>query len=385
MFLPILLIIWLLAVFAQSELLFGIVWSLLGMYIVFRLWVGRNAASMRISRQMPSRAYTGGQIQIETHVRNTGILPMLWAEVDDSLPPGLGTTPPRPQVLSLGAHGKEWLRYELTCKQRGYYHFGPLRVRCGDPLGLSERSFEAGEPGFLIVYPRVVSLRRLGLPTHSALVALPARAPLFEDPASLVGVRDYLPTDSLRRIHWTATARTGHLMVKEFRHATARTTMICLDFQRRDYKVQERERAMELAIVVAASIASHVVSRERLPVGLRIEGHDPLAGDLQTMHVPPGSNAPHLMMILELLARVQSAGDGDFADALRDEGRNLQWGSTVVAISGSQSEVLGEALAYLQKCGHAVALILVNPDPVARGVARVPVYRVWDDKDLAAV
>jgi uncharacterized protein (DUF58 family) len=384
-FLPILLMIWLLAIFAQNELLFGIVWALLALYIVSRFWTGRNAASIRITRRLPDRAYTGDEVEIEARIRNAGFFPILWLEVDDSLPHELTSTPPRLRAFGLGSHREECLRYQLTCKQRGYYCIAAPRVRTGDPLGLAERSFKVGESRHLIVYPRVVPLRRLGLPTRSALLALPTRTPLFEDPASLVGVRAYLPTDSLRQVHWTATARSGQLMVKQFRHAMARTTMICLDLRRPGYKPRDRERAMELAIVVAASLASHVVARERLPVGLRIEGRDPLADDIQIMRAPPGANSSHLMMILELLARVQPAGGEDFAASLRDEARTLQWGSTIVAISGSQSESLSEALIHLQKSGHAVALIIVTPDLVSRSMAHVPVYRVWNDGDMAAV
>jgi hypothetical protein len=68
----------------------------------------------------------------------------------------------------------------------------------------------------------------------------------------------------------------------------------------------------------------------------------------------------------------------------------LRWGSgtTVVVITGSLRVELVDVLLFLIQRGHAVAVILVRPrvlrvdEPSIS--ARIPVYRVWDDEDLAA-
>ncbi|NIN74493.1 MAG: DUF58 domain-containing protein, partial [Xanthomonadales bacterium] len=98
-------------------------------------------------------------------------------------------------------------------------------MQTGDLLGIERRSVARAEPSYLTVYPRVVPLQKLGLPTRSPLVALPAGAHLFEDPARVMGVRDYQPGDSPRRIHWTATASAGRLLVKQYQPAIARETL----------------------------------------------------------------------------------------------------------------------------------------------------------------
>jgi uncharacterized protein (DUF58 family) len=385
LYLPMVFVVWLLATFAQSSLLYGLVWSLLGAYVVSQVWARRGAASLEIERHFIDRAYTGEEIQLETRISNRGLLPIPWVEINDTVPMELHSEPLPPQVTSLGSHREERLHYRLECKHRGYYTIGPMRMRTGDLLGLDQRSVTDQEQSHLIVYPRVVPLRRLGLPTYSALVALPSRHPLFEDPARVVGIREYVPTDSLRRIHWTATARTGHLMVKQFQPAIARTTMLCLDLCLRDYEPKDRNRAMELAIVVAASLATHAVTRERLSVGLSMEAYDPLKGEIRRMRLPPGSDSLHLMTILEVLARVQSVAGDRFARVLRDEGAGLSWGSTIVAICGSENTSLNDTLLHLKRSGHAVALILIRSGVPKRAVSTIPTYRVWSDGDLLAI
>jgi uncharacterized protein (DUF58 family) len=378
------LLIWIIALQAQNDVLFGVVWGLAALYGADQVWVRLGVASLRIHRQYPDRAYTGTQITLDTTIRNAGLLPILWAEISDTVPTELHLDEPFPEALSLGPHAEVRLSTQATCVQRGYYRIGPMNVRIADPLGLTQREFKAIDERPLIVYPRVVSLRRLRLPSPSALAVLPSRTPLFEDPARLVGVREYEPTDSLRRVHWSATARMGGLMVKEFEYGTSRSTMLCLDLCRVDFEPRDRIHATELAIVVAASLASHAVTREHLEVGLRVEGYDPMSGETPTLRLSPRADSGHLMTILELLARVRTTQRGDFAAMLRDEARHLPWGTTLVVITGSEGGTLAETLLRLKRAGHSVSVIVVSRQAVPHVPPAIPLHRLWDDGLLVA-
>ncbi|MGH2524767.1 MAG: DUF58 domain-containing protein, partial [Anaerolineales bacterium] len=231
-------------------------------------------------------------------------------------------------------------------------------------------------------------LQRLGLPTRSPLVALPARAPLFEDPARVVGVRDYVSGDSPRRIHWTATASTGRLLVKNYQPAIARETLIGLDLDEASYPIRHRYEAVELAIVVAASLANHVVVREGLPVGFATEAWDARLQNRAAVFLPPRRERAHLMSVLEALACVQPAPATPFPELLRRTSTRLAWGATLAVITGRESAELFEALAYLRRAGFAVALIVVQPGRPSlelrqrAGLLHLPVHHVWRERDL---
>jgi uncharacterized protein (DUF58 family) len=256
-------------------------------------------------------------------------------------------------------------------------------LQVGDLLGVSHTQRVQVESQHFIVYPRVVPLREFGLPTRSPLVALPARTPLFEDPARVTGVRAYQHGDSPRRIHWTATASSGELLVKQYDASIARETVVYLDLNQADYEGRRRYNATELAIVVAASIAHHIVVSERLPVGLVTEAWDPLAESEARFVLPPRADRASLMGLLEVLARVQAGDGAPFADLLRRESSDLTWGTTLTVIAGRQTEALFDTLVHLRHAGFAIALILVQPSGPSEGLRRkagllgVPVHRVW--------
>jgi uncharacterized protein (DUF58 family) len=263
-------------------------------------------------------------------------------------------------------------------------------MKSGDLLGMERTSTYQVAPDHLIVYPRVVALQQLGLPTRSPLAALTARSPLFEDPSRVIGVRDYQRGDSPRRIHWTATASARRLLVKQYQPAIARDTLICLDLDKEGYQQRQRYTATELAITVAASVANHIIVREGLAAGLATEAQDPLLDDQRRFFLPPRTERAHLMSLLEVLARVQMATATAFTDWLRRTSMRLGWGATLLVITGHESAELLDTLVYLRRAGFAVALVLIQPGrPLPElkkhaDLLNLPVHRVWHEQDIKA-
>jgi uncharacterized protein (DUF58 family) len=389
-FVPFLVLLFIIASFLRVDVFFTVVYLLLAVYILSRLWTRRAVVQLCAERRFTARAFPGEQVAVELSVRNDGWLPVPWVEIHESLPVQLVAPPFYREVISLGPHEERRFTYQLTCRRRGYHPLGPLTMRTGDLLGIMPQSVAQVESDHIIIYPQVVPLQALDLPTRSPHAALPATSHLFEDPTRLMGVRDYRRGDSLRRIHWTATASVGRLLVKQYQPAIARETVACLDLGEEGYERRQRYTATELAIVAAASIANHVIVQEGLPAGLMTEALDPLSETKARFFLPPRAERAHLMSLLEVLARVQVAPDSSFVDLLRRESVKLSWGTTLAVITGRQTEALLDTLVYLRHAGFAVALILVQPgrQSVELGgranLLGVPVHQVWNQRDLEA-
>jgi uncharacterized protein (DUF58 family) len=396
---PFLIGLFLLAALLRIDTYFSLVYLLAAVYILGRAWSRQSMRQLLTERRLVNRAFPGEKIQVELRVRNEGWLPVPWVEMHDSLPVDLISPPFYRRVLSLLPHEERKFEYVLSCSKRGYYVIGPMIWRTGDLLGFSPQQAGQQQAEYVIVYPQVVALQSLGLPTRSPLAQLPAPAPLFEDPTRVTGVREYQIGDSPRRIHWSASASAGRLLVKRYRPAIARETMIFLDLSQASYAIQRMYAASELAIVTAASLANHIVLREGLAVGLATQGIDPLQEDeLRTLSMPPRRERAHLMGILEVLARVQTYGQQPeretplgLVDLLRRESVHLSWGGTAILITGQETPELYDALLYLRRQGLAVALILVMPsppDPKTRSHAAglgLQVYHVWREEEITLI
>ena len=385
-----LLVLFLIAAALRLDFFFTILYLFFGVYALSQLWMQRIGKRLSVERLFVDHAFFGDEVEVRVRLTNGGWLPVPWLNLHDSLPVQLSTPPFYRRVVALGPHERKDLRYTLHCRQRGYYAVGPMTVQSGDLLGLARPRLRQVGPAGLTVYPRIVPIHKLDLPTRSPHVALPAQARLFEDPARVMGVREYVWGDSPRRIHWTATASAGQLLVKQYQPAIARETLICLDLDQENYGLRQRYQATELAIVVAASLANRIVVEEGLPVGLTTEARDPIGDEQVRFSFPPRSARAHLIGILEVLARVQITSPAPIAELLQRASTRLSWGATVSVITGRESTELFDNLVYLRRSGFTVALILVQPALPSAELKRqtellgVPIHRVWKESDLEA-
>jgi uncharacterized protein (DUF58 family) len=275
-------------------------------------------------------------------------------------------------------------------------------------FGFYTRSMSTAAPTFLTVYPKIVPLAHLGLPSKSPFGSLKTHKIIYEDPSRIVGVRDYVPGDSLRKINWKVSAALGKLQVRKFEPAITLDTLIFLNLNLEEYDLAYADGATELAITVAASIANHLAGL-RQPVGLISNGHDPAAAEGDELEVeaprglsapqpwelerpldgqvdrrgvnelgfalptslrvratrpsiavPPGKGRAHLMRVLEALARAQARAAVPLATLLRQQAVRLPWGSTVVVVTWGRGLGLVEALVGLRKSGYNVVVVLVR-------------------------
>ncbi|MHB8625223.1 MAG: DUF58 domain-containing protein [Aggregatilineales bacterium] len=382
-FVPFLLILFALGVVLRIDFFFTIFYLFTGIYLLSRFWVGRIKKGLRAERRVTSHAFIGDPVTLELTIKNAGWLPIPWIELLVTLPAEL-TVPWQPELAHLNPNDERYLSHSFIPHKRGYYPVGQLAIASGDVFGIVPRFQLRVAPEYLTVYPRVVPLQTLGLPTRSPLAALPSAWPLFEDTSRITGVRSYESGDSPRHIHWTASASAGQLLVKRYQPAIARDTLIFLDMSRENY-VQPIV-GTELAIIAAASVAHHIGIRQKLPVGLATEAIDPHMGRTETFYLPPRSERAHLMRLLEVLARVNAIPESRLTVHLQRERARLAYGTTLVVITGRESVALFDTLLLLQRAGLAVALILIQPARSPAELSNAPrgitIYRVWNEADL---
>jgi uncharacterized protein (DUF58 family) len=387
--LPAILVVFVLASLFKIAFIYHVLYILVAVALVARGWAIHVAGRLSFGRQLEARALWGETLPMRVELRNGGRLPIPWLRLHDRVPVELGAPAVLERAISLGPGQTASYRTDLQCRQRGWYALGPFSVDTGDVLGLNLLRREFATARRLIVYPRILPLASLGLPSRTPFGDVRTQQPLYEDPARVMGVRDYQPGDSQRRIHWRTSAALGRLQVKKLEPAMTLQTVVVLDLDPGAYDRGATHYATELAITVAASLASHLVGL-RQEVGLLTNGHDPGAqadAEAGALYLPARKGRAQLTRILDTLARAQTRAGEPLGRMLATTMGGLSWGATVVVVCGQETPELTGALTRLRRAGFAVALVLVSQrSPYAPGggaaALGVPVHSVWRESDL---
>lgn len=377
------------AVLLRVEFFFYVLYLLFGVYVLAQIWSRRALRQFSFARRYANRVFRGETVEVELEVVNRGLLPLPWVRINERLPIELASPAYYRRVETLGPHGRLSLRYGLEGRRRGYYRLGPLYWSTGDVLGIGELEAreDAAQADYLIVYPDILPLRELGLPSHTPFGSMASKSRVFEDPTRVIGVREYCAGDSLRRIDWKTSAYVGRLQVKQYQPAISLEATIYLNLNRDDYGQRDWRQATELGIVAAASVANHLVE-QRQSAGLVTNGRDPLTGSEGDTSLPSGRGRNHLMSLLDVLARVQSVETTPFAGLLHRESAALPWGATTIAITPTETEGLFPSLIEMQRRGFNVVLILTAPTVPFRSIRerarqlRIQAYRITRRRDL---
>jgi uncharacterized protein (DUF58 family) len=342
--------------------------ALLVILVAAWIWTRLSLQGVTVVRKAGAdRAQVGQALRETLAVRNAGRLSKLWIEMTDhsTLPghdPGRVVTVP-------GRSAVEW-DTRTMCMRRGRYHLGPVEIRSGDPLGIFTGRIEFAETPEVIVYPAVVELREAGIPEGalSGGSALERRTPHVTP--NVAGVRDYTPSDGFNRISWSATARLGRLMVKEFDQDPTADVWIVLDLDTAVHRPATRpvnwvpddrgnwpaeawlDSTEEYAVTVAASLAGRFLQEGR-NVGLIASG-----SHLET--IPADRSDRQLLKLLESLAVVRADGVLSLAELLVVEGRRLGRHDFMTVITPSLDERWVTALAEIAQRGVRVSAVLIE-------------------------
>ncbi|HYF95831.1 MAG TPA: DUF58 domain-containing protein [Symbiobacteriaceae bacterium] len=332
-----------------------------GVYLLTRVSLQYAARRIEVVRELSdARIFLGESVTVTLRLKNPTGMPVPWLQFIESRPPQMASEP-FCRVVTLGPNQTLTERYTLLGNKRGRYEVGGVTLQAGDPFGMASFEERRDETIRFTVYPKVSPLTDLGLPARLPMGDLATRRRLFEDPAWLTGTREYVAGDSLKRIHWNATARTGDLMVKQFRHAMLLPSCIFLNLNRADFGSRSFWQESELAISAAASLGNFLVERKQ-QMGLVVAGVDPDAGpESRLVKLPLRQGRGAVVEMLELLARVQAAeAPIPFARAVVEEAQRLPWGTLLCIVAPSETPELAAACSRIARGGQQVLLLVMG-------------------------
>jgi uncharacterized protein (DUF58 family) len=375
------------ASFLRGDFALTLLYLVLGALAAATWWSRHSMSQVLARRQFNNHAFLGEKIQIDLRVQNKGWLPIPWLELHETLPVALAGPNSFQSVIHLGPGAEASFEYAVDARKRGSYLIGPLSVSTGDIMGLTAGVLAQSPAESLIIYPKIVPFTSMEIPSRSPQGTLRHNLPLFEDPTRVFGKRGYQSGDSLRRIDWKSSASSGRLQVKLFEPSIALETFIVLNLNSDDYYYRTRFDAVELAIVIAASVCNWIIGKKQM-VGMMVNGRDALSEDGRPQTISPHKGKRHLMRLLETLARAETVDQPALLPLLQQQRYRLTWGTTLIVITGGISNELLDELYQARRNGQNPFVIVsgtdISDDALYRRakILKLPVYNIPTERDL---
>lgn len=320
-----------------------------GLWLLAFLWVYSLERGLSIERKIHMAwANVGDSVPEQLMVVNKSRFPAVWVEITDEVDTWVA---PIRLVSDVGPRLTRRRHPSHLFKRRGLYTLGPTRLRTGDPFGIYSLTLHDQHSSTILVTPPQLPLTRLKIAPGGWAGDRQRRRSALVREISDAGVRNYVPGDSLRQIHWHASAHHDTLIVRQLEAATSEDWWIFVDLDATVQAGTDQDSTLELSVVLAASLATRGMKEHRR-VGLAMVGP-------HLTWLEPRSDPAHRWRILRALAMAE-AGNRPLADLMTlGQGRAVQTATLIVITPTTNPNWV--ATAGLSGRDSRITTLLVDP------------------------
>src|ERR1051325_4208876 len=297
-------------------------------FAIFDAWNSKLAKGVSIERHFGARFAVGAETDVRIDVANHTPRDISLI-LKDEYPPQMQLFGSREARVEVEAQTSTKFFYSLKPPKRGQFSFGRIAVRSLSRWRLAWCQTAADEPITVKVYPnmrraREAELRALG--TRS-FVAARRKSQWRGEGRDFESLRDYVRGDEMRHISWTATARRGKLVTRQYQMERDQTILVALDAGRLMTGRLENETKLDLAVHATLALMS-AAARAGDNAGLLVFGRRIKA------FLPPKRGAEHLDAALEALHAIEPEMiEPSYARAFEFISANSQRRSLVVVLT----------------------------------------------------
>ncbi len=220
---------------------------------------------LKITRSVNKRELFGGEtLEVSIEIQRRLPFPLLYLVVEDHLPAGLdrlekkGKKKPSKGLFSLGFNRTSSFTYNIKEMPRGEHTFIAVELKTGDFFGFIQKKRVVPLETRIAVYPKI-QLIDSWAPQDLAYGGNHRSKKHFEhDLTSISSIRDYMPGDRLSWIDWKSTARSNHIVTKEFDYPMNRDVVVVFDLF--GEARSENQKNFETGLSLAASLVDRTIS-----------------------------------------------------------------------------------------------------------------------------
>jgi len=233
---------------SQASLLFVLFGGMLGALYISAMMARRMAGSMRVHRDVPSRAWQNQTVHLGYVLRNASRRGCLSMNVTEHAPQGLQSAVGH--CVHLAGRNTFRAGARFAARQRGRIRLTGIRVWTTFPFGLVRALRTLWEPAELVVWPARGQLRSQLLQHGAAEISTAAPSQRTGGEDEFFGLREYRPGDNPRWIHWRRSATRPAPVVREMTHPFPDVLWVVVDTCCRGKEpadLQRREQRLRLA------------------------------------------------------------------------------------------------------------------------------------------
>jgi len=352
-------------------------WGLVLLVGVASVWlIGRGASTIELMLPTP-RVVVGEQAQARLIAANPGR--RRFGGVQLEVP--VGSRVVERVLPGLPRGGAFDDQFKIPTERRGIVPVGPARTVRADPIGLMRREIVWSQSVDLHVHPRTIAIGTLSTGFIRDLEGSPTRDLTASDIA-FHALREYVPGDDRRFIHWKSSAKTGTFMVRQFEETRRSRLMVLLDLEPGAYADDEE---FELAVSAAASVGARAI-RDARTVSFVVSGRGRVGSRGSGMRELPTVSRDRLLDALCVVERDDAAVL--LPDVARAAAESLPGVSLafLITATGRGAGALRAASSRLPAGVEAIA-VQCSPggEATARTVAGLTVFGIGYLEDLRAM
>ena len=337
------------------------------------VWTYVSMTGIRFHRDTRTlRASMGDVFEEHYEIKKDAWPGSAWLEVlnQSDLPNAAGSR----LLTRVRSHQLRYYSARTVLTRRGAYLLGPTRLTSGDPFGLFSIEKKIAAKETLIILPMTFPILTFPPPPGLLPGGKAIRQRTFDVTPHATEVREYVPGDPMKRIHWPSTAHRGQFMVKEFEQDPQADIWLFLDAYREvhfslpELKIPQKDENLwlrrpkislpkdtfEYSISVAASLASFFIKDKRA-VGLACA-----AGKFVVVSGERGER--QINKVMETLAFLQPEGMIPLLGLVDMQAKLLPLGSGVILITPSASPELLIVVEDLQRRNLRPVVVLIKSE-----------------------
>ncbi|MFM9876435.1 MAG: DUF58 domain-containing protein [Rhodoglobus sp.] len=270
--------------------------------------------------------------------------------------------------------------FAIPTVRRGLVQIGPVRTVRADPVGLVRRELVWADVAELFVHPRTIGIPSLSTGLIRDLEGKPTRD-LSNNDVSFHALREYVPGDDRRYIHWKSTARTGSYMVRQFEETRRSHLVVALSLASSDYATDVE---FEMAVSVAGSLGVRAI-RDARTVSVMASEYTPQFAKRKVFAVRMLSTLTRSRLLDDLAQVDRSETALSITDIARVAGDQANGVSVAFLVCGSPvtpQQLSAASVAF--PVGVEVIAVVCDPDrtPGLRRVAGLSVLTIGYLEDL---